>query len=122
MLCCATPSPNIAAEWLRRRGMGSTPCSAAQWTRCWQSWPPSVPSRRSSAERWGTLRVRMALHTGEVIPRAGDYHAPALNRAARLMAAGHGGQMLLSAATYELVRDHLPEEVAVRDLGQHRLK
>src|SRR5688572_26425623 len=52
----------------------------------------------------GGLRVRMALHTGVAEERDGDYYGPALNRAARLLAAGHGGQALLSLATCELVR------------------
>jgi predicted ATPase/class 3 adenylate cyclase len=81
--------------------------------------------RALQTEPWGEIGpfwVRMGLHTGEVVQREGDYFAPAMNRAARLMAAGHGGQILLSAATYELVRDHLPAGVIIRDLGEHRLK
>src|SRR5215217_794184 len=81
--------------------------------------------RALASERWGEagpLRVRMALHTGEVDERAHDYFGPPLNRLARLLAAGHGGQVLLSAATHELVRDSLPDGVALRDLGEHRLK
>jgi class 3 adenylate cyclase len=70
----------------------------------------------------GPLRVRMGLHTGEAAQREGDYYAPAVNRAARVAAAGHGGQVLLSAPTYELVRDALPAEVTLRDLGPCRLK
>ncbi|MFN8475838.1 MAG: tetratricopeptide repeat protein [Anaerolineae bacterium] len=70
----------------------------------------------------GPLRVRMALHTGPAEERDGDYFGPTLNRAARLMAVGHGGQILLSMPTYELVRDHLPETVTLRDLGEQRLK
>ena len=54
--------------------------------------------------------------------RDGDYFGPPLNRVARLLAAGHGGQMLLSHATAELVRDTLPPDVTLRDLGEHRLK
>src|SRR5918911_2204827 len=76
-------------------------------------------------ETWdltGPLRVRMALHTGAAEERDGDYFGPSLNRVARLLSAGHGGQILLSLATQELVRDHLPEGVALRDLGEHRLK
>jgi class 3 adenylate cyclase len=54
------------------------------------------------------LRVRMALHTGVVDPDPnGDYRSPVLNRLGRLLSAGHGGQVLLSAVTYELVRDVL---------------
>ena len=69
-----------------------------------------------------TLRVRMALHSGEAIARAGDYFGQALNWAARLMSIGHGGQILVSAATAELVRDQTPPGTALLDLGEHRLK
>ncbi len=68
------------------------------------------------------LKVRMGLHTGEAVESHGDYHSPALNRGARLMAAGHGGQILLSAATFELIRDDVPVGAVLRDLGEHRLK
>jgi predicted ATPase/class 3 adenylate cyclase/Tfp pilus assembly protein PilF len=73
---------------------------------------------------WGELRIkaRMALHSGAAELRDGDYFGPALNRTARLMAAGHGGQILLSLATEELVRDHLPANTALRDMGERRLK
>lgn len=76
-------------------------------------------------ESWGEtgpLRVRMALHTGAAEERDGDYFGPPLNRVARLLSAGHGGQVLLSLATKELVRDDLPEGVSLQDLGHHRLK
>jgi predicted ATPase/class 3 adenylate cyclase len=68
------------------------------------------------------LRLRIALHTGTALERDGDYLGPALNRVARLLAAAHGGQILLSRATHELVREHLPEDASLRDLGTHRLK
>ncbi|HWS92243.1 MAG TPA: adenylate/guanylate cyclase domain-containing protein, partial [Mycobacterium sp.] len=68
------------------------------------------------------VRVRMALHTGEVDERGGDYFGPAVNRAARLMAAGHGGQVLVSGVTAGLVADQLPHGVTLVDLGEHRLK
>jgi predicted ATPase/class 3 adenylate cyclase len=68
------------------------------------------------------LHVRMALHTGVAEARDGDYFGPPLNRVARLLAAGHGGQVLLSHATTELLRDQLPPEVELRDLGLRRLK
>src|SRR5215208_332450 len=70
----------------------------------------------------GALPVRMALHVGEAARRNGDYYGPTLNRTARVMAAGHGGQVLLSAAAAALVADHLPEGSVLRDLGEHRLK
>ncbi|HET9223432.1 MAG TPA: tetratricopeptide repeat protein [Roseiflexaceae bacterium] len=76
-------------------------------------------------EPWGAvgpLRVRMALHTGAAKERAGDYFGPPLNRVARLLAAGHGGQVLLSHVTQELIRDELPPDLELRDLGSHRLK
>lgn len=68
------------------------------------------------------LHVRVALHTGVAELRDGDYFGPALNRVARLLAAAHGGQILLSLATEELVRDQLPPHVTLRDLGTHPLK
>ncbi len=77
------------------------------------------------AEMWGeigSLRARIGLHTGAAEEREGDYFGPAVNRAARLMAAGHGAQILLSQVTYELVRDHLPQHITLRDLGERRLK
>src|SRR5215212_8654137 len=54
--------------------------------------------------------------------REGDYFGVAVNRCARLRSAAHGGQVLLSLATQELVRDGLPEGVSLRDLGERRLK
>ena len=75
-------------------------------------------------ERWPieiSLRVRMALHTGEADLRDGDYYGGAVNRCARLRAIAHGGQTLLSQATHDLVCDGLPPTVGVIDLGEHRL-
>jgi class 3 adenylate cyclase len=85
----------------------------------------SAAQRALHAEPWGLIdivKVRMALHTGVTEERGGDYVGPDLNRIARLLAVGHGGQVLLSQATADLVRDHLPEGVALRDLGEHSLK
>src|SRR5437763_9885211 len=68
------------------------------------------------------VRVRMGLHTGE--PRVGDerYVGLGVHKAARIAAAGHGGQVLLSRTTRELVEDELPTGVSIRDLGERRLK
>ena len=78
------------------------------------------------AESWdqaiGRLRVRIGLLTGAAEARDGDYYGPAVNRAARLTSAAHGGQVLLSKTTQELVRDELPDGVETLDLGQYRLK
>ena len=69
-------------------------------------WPESAP-----------IRVRMGLHTGEAQERDGDYFGPALNRAARIMAAGHGGQVLVSSTTAGVLGGD-----GLVDLGEHRLK
>lgn len=78
------------------------------------------------AEPWsadiGQIKVRMSLLTGAAETRDGDYYGPAVNRAARLTAAAHGGQILLSATTQELVRDLLPAGVSTLDLGHYRLR
>jgi predicted ATPase/class 3 adenylate cyclase/DNA-binding SARP family transcriptional activator len=77
------------------------------------------------AEPWpegATLRVRMALHTGECEERDGDYFGPAVNRVARLTGIAHGGQVVLSRATAEVVRDGLPSGLSLRDMGSHILK
>jgi predicted ATPase/class 3 adenylate cyclase len=68
------------------------------------------------------LRVRMGIHTGEADLRDGDYFGPAVNRAARVSAAAHGGQILVSHATEELVRDTLEHNAVLQDLGEHRLR
>ena len=68
------------------------------------------------------LQARMAVHTGHAELRDGDYFGASLNRVARLLAAGHGGQTLVSEVTYDLSRDHLPPEAAMKALGDHRLK
>jgi class 3 adenylate cyclase len=73
-------------------------------------------------EQSGPLRVRMALHTGAAEERDGDYFGPPVNRVARLLSAAHGAQVLLSLPAQELVRDQLPAQTSLRDLGEHRLK
>jgi len=68
------------------------------------------------------LSVRMGVHTGE--PHVGEegYLGLDVVRAARISAAGHGGQILISETTRALVGNQLPEGVAVHDLGQQQLK
>ena len=68
------------------------------------------------------LRIRSGLHVGSVQARDNDYFGPAVNRAARLMSAGHGQQMLLSQAAALLVRDRLPQDTSLQDLGILRLR
>jgi predicted ATPase len=62
------------------------------------------------------------MHVGEAQPRAGDFYGPSVNRAARIMAAAHGGQVLLSEIAAGLAGDRLPPGAGLRDLGAHRLK
>jgi hypothetical protein len=78
--------------------------------------------RAEAREPIGGLWVRMALHTGVTEERDGDYYGPPMNRVARLLGIGHGGQVLLSEATAALVRDALAADLALRDLGEHHLK
>ena len=68
------------------------------------------------------MKVRMAIHTGEAVERNGDYYGPAVNRVARIEATCYGNQIVLSLVTAELIRDNLPDEVELKDLGSHRLK
>jgi predicted ATPase/DNA-binding SARP family transcriptional activator len=76
-----------------------------------EPWPPATP-----------LRARMGLHTGEATLREGGYYGVAVNRAARVRGLGHGGQVLLSAATAALVREAPPTGVGLRALGSHSLR
>jgi predicted ATPase/class 3 adenylate cyclase len=87
--------------------------------------------RALAREAWGEtgpIRVRMALHTGAVELRVGEHKSGeyvsglTLSHAARPLSAGHGGQILVSSATHELVRDTLPAGTGLRDLGRHRLR
>jgi predicted ATPase/class 3 adenylate cyclase len=68
------------------------------------------------------LRVRMALHSGYADEREGDYFGTTVNRVARLLAIGHGGQVLVSAAASDLLQGELPPKSSLRALGAHRLK
>jgi predicted ATPase/class 3 adenylate cyclase len=68
------------------------------------------------------LRVRCGLHAGAGSRRDGDFYGNAVNRAARIMSAAHGGQILLSQAVAALVNGRLTEGVSLRDLGSVRLR
>ena len=81
--------------------------------------------RALAAENWGAvgpLRVRAAIHAGAAEERDDDFFGPALNRVARLLSAGHGGQTLLSRAAADAAADALPTGASLRDLGERRLK
>jgi predicted ATPase/class 3 adenylate cyclase len=68
------------------------------------------------------VRVRMGIHTGEAVLAGDDYVGLDLHRAARICNAGHGCQVLLSETAKSLVTSTLPDELELRDLGEHRLK
>lgn len=85
--------------------------------------------RAIAAESWSVfgegfqpIRVRMGLHTGEASERGGDYFGQPVNRVARIEAAGHGGQVLLSSVAAGIVRDHLPDGIELYNWGERRLK
>ena len=73
-------------------------------------------------EETGPLRVRIAVHSGVAELRDGDYFGPTLNRVARVLSVGHGGQTLLTQVVADSVRGTLPADVSLRDLGERRLK
>jgi predicted ATPase/class 3 adenylate cyclase len=81
--------------------------------------------RTIATHQWpkgGVVRVRMGLHTGEPLIAGSGYKGMDVHRAARIGAAGHGGQILLSEATHGLIAKDLPAGIGLRDLGEHRLK
>ena len=84
---------------------------AGQRALCTHAWPEGM-----------TVQVRMGLHTGEPQRSAAGYVGLDVHQAARIMSAGHGGQILLSQTTRDLVEHALPEGVSLRDVGAHRLK
>ena len=101
----ATAGDSFAAAF-GRAAAALTAARAAQARLEEEAWP-----------EWTRIRVRMGLHTGEAHERAGDYFGPSVNRAARIMSAGHGGQILVSDLTRQLVGDD-----GLSPLGEHRLK
>lgn len=68
------------------------------------------------------LKIRIGMHTGTADLRLGDYYGSTVNRCARIRALGHGGQLLLSQVTAEIVRDDLPQGTSLVDMGTHQLK
>ena len=94
----ADPAAALASAVAVQRAVGAEP------------WPAGVP-----------VRVRVAVHSGACAERDGDYYGPVVNRVARLLAVGHGGQVLVTGAAYELLAGRLPGGIGFRDLGEHRL-
>jgi predicted ATPase len=98
---------------------------AAAFARATDALDAAVAARRNLAAReWGEteIRVRAGIHTGEAEERGGDYFGQALNRAARLMAVAHGGQIVLSGQTAELIGARVPGGCRLVDRGAHVLK
>ncbi|TMK76538.1 MAG: hypothetical protein E6G45_13025, partial [Actinobacteria bacterium] len=86
--------------------------AAAQRALAAHSWPEGLE-----------LRVRIGMHTAEpTLSDEGCYHGLGVHRTARIMAAGHGGQILVSRATASVLADDEPPGIRLRDLGEHRLK
>jgi predicted ATPase/DNA-binding SARP family transcriptional activator len=80
-------------------------------------------SEGAPREAWsGPLRVRMVLHSGDVALQEGDYHGLVLHHASRMLAAGHGGQILCSEATAAVVQRNLEPGIQLTDLGVYRLR
>ena len=88
-----------------------TAAVAVQWAVGAEPWPPG-----------SSIRVRVALHSGDCVERDGDYVGPVVNRVGGLLAVAHGGQILVSGAAYELLADRLQGGIGLRDLGAHQLK
>lgn len=84
---------------------------AAQCALAWHRWPEDV-----------AVRVRMGLHTGEPVRSSVGYTGLDVHYTARLMSAAHGGQVVISQTTRDLVQHDLPDGASLRDLGEHRLK
>jgi predicted ATPase/class 3 adenylate cyclase len=87
--------------------------------------PAAVEAAALAAHAWPegtTLRVRMGLHTGTPQVVGDHYVGLDVHRAARIAAAGHGGQVLLSQTTHALVEQALPDGMTLRELGAHRLE
>ena len=98
---------------------------AAFWTARDAAVAAASAQRALNATSWdevGDLRVRMAIHTGAAEYDGSDYHGPALNRAARLMGLAHGGQVLVAHPTEELLREGMPNDLSLVDLGDHQLR
>ncbi len=76
-----------------------------------ESWPAGIQ-----------IRVRVAIHSGELWPQQADYYGPAVNRCARLRSAAHGGQVLVSETTFALAHQSLPDGVGLLPLGEHQLR
>ena len=86
----------------------------------------AVAAQRSlGAHEWPagqSVRVRMGIHTGEPIVGGDRYVGLGVHRASRICSAGHGGQILISNVTRQLIEDELPAGIEITDLGQHQLK
>ena len=101
---------SIFAVFLRATDAVGAAC-AAQQLLLRETWPEGI-----------AINVRMALHTGESELREHDYYGTTVNRCARLRGIAHGGQVVLSQATTQLVQDAMPAGASLRDMGSHRLK
>ena len=121
--CCAKRSPRHGGEEVDTQG----DAFFYVFSRARDAAAAAADGQRALAgtrlARGAELRVRMGLHTGEpVLSEEGRYHGMGVHRTARIMAAGHGGQILASQATASVLDDDELRRHHLRDLGEHSLK
>src|SRR5215211_2510540 len=118
---CAAPWGSTAVTSSRPSATPSVSLSPPPLMPWKQPWKRSAGSSPPSGSRPGHLGLGW-LCTRVRQRREGDYFGPPLNRVAKLLSAAHGGQVVLSLPTQELVRDQPPTGTSLRDLGERRLK
>lgn len=110
-------------DGVRRVGQGEGDSVLVAFAQASDALVCALAIQRTLASELPHIRLRMALHTGESQRRdVAHYFDPAINRCARLRDIGHGGQILLSRTTYDLVVERIPEGAWLWDLGSHRLR
>ncbi|MEA2552753.1 MAG: hypothetical protein QOJ65_929, partial [Fimbriimonadaceae bacterium] len=111
-------------QLLKQRGEGDS--HFAVFGKASEAAETSVEIQKAlAAEDWGELghlRIRIAISTGEADHRDGDYYGPGVNRCARMRGAAHGGQILISHAVQQAIKDSLPFGCSVMNLGEHRFR
>jgi hypothetical protein len=113
-VCGRWSRARVTASWRRFTRASDALAAALDIQRAFhaESWPDGL-----------SLKLRIALHTADAQLRdEGNYFGQGVNRCARLRAVAHGGQVVLSRTTHDLVLDRLPEHVELIDLGVHRLR
>ncbi len=115
LIAFATASDALSCALACQRGLAAQP-----WPTLQSDGPDAGVSQPSTLNP--QLKVRMALHTGEVELENGEYHGIVLHRGSRILSAAHGGQTLVSEATAALLRRDLETDLQLKDLGVYRLR